>query len=54
MTSWKTTLVGILAAALQLYANGANLKSIALAVSLAGLGAVAKDHDVTGGAKPNV
>lgn len=42
-TNWKTTLVGVGAAALQLYAGGASLESAATAAGLAALGAVAKD-----------
>ncbi len=49
MKNWKTTLFGLAAAALNLFANGTNWKQVLVALGLAGLGAVAKDHNVTGG-----
>lgn len=49
MKNWKTTIAGLTGGALNLYANGTNLKSIVLALALAALGAFSKDHDVTGG-----
>lgn len=51
MRNWKTTVIGVIAAALQMYAGGMNLKSAAMAAGLAALGAVAKDHDVSGPSK---
>lgn len=51
MKSWKTTTIGFAAAVLQLMAGGMNLKSAAMAAAVAALGAMAKDHDVSG-AKP--
>lgn len=49
MKNWKTTLFGIGAAALNMFANGVNWKQILVSVGLAGLGLFAKDKDVTGG-----
>ena len=49
MKNWRTTVAGLVAAFLQLYAGGMNLKSAAAAAGLAALGAFAKDHNVTGG-----
>lgn len=51
MNNWKTTLIGLAAAFLHLYANGMNVKSAAAATAIAALGAVAKDGDVTGGTR---
>jgi hypothetical protein len=42
--NWKTTLLGLAAAFLNLLANGATPKSAAMSVALAALGAVAADH----------
>jgi hypothetical protein len=52
MKNWKTTLAGIGAGALQLFANGTNWKSVLLAASMAVLGTFAKDSNVTGGTTP--
>jgi hypothetical protein len=41
--SWKTTLLGLGLAVLNLYANGANGRQIALSIGLAGLGTLAGD-----------
>lgn len=48
MKNWKTTLLGLGAGFLHLWATGANPKSAAVAVAIGALGMVAKDHDVTG------
>lgn len=53
MKNWKTTLVGTIAGALmvglELIMHGeTNYKTVGLAVALALLGAVSKDHDKTG------
>ena len=51
LTNWKTTLCGIVAAvaiALQA-ADWTNWKTLLMAAATAGLGFVAKDHNVTGG-----
>jgi len=50
--NWKTTLVGIGVAFLNLYAQGANPKNAALSIALGVLGAVSKDFNATGGSKP--
>lgn len=47
--NWKTTLAGLLSGGLNLFANGMGWKQILLTVGLGALGAVAKDHNVTGG-----
>jgi len=47
--NWKTTLFGIGAGALNLFANGTNWKQVLVTVGLAGLGLFAKDNNVTGG-----
>jgi hypothetical protein len=47
--NWKTTVIALAAAALNLYANGVTGKQLLLSVALAAFGAVAKDHNVTGG-----
>jgi len=61
MTNYKTTIAGVLAAivlAIEPFvsANGFNLKTdwpkLAGAVLVAIFGLVAKDHDVTGGTRP--
>ncbi len=53
MRNWKTTLVGALTglgyAFLSAISTGVKPKDAAIAVGLAALGAVAKDHNVTGG-----
>ena len=49
MKNWRTTLAGLGAAFLNLYANGLTLKAAGLSVALAAIGAVAKDYNVTGG-----
>lgn len=51
MTNWKTTVAGAAAAALNMFANGANWKQILLSTAMLVFGAMAKDHDVTGGTK---
>lgn len=49
MKSWKTTLLGLIAGGLNLYAGGMNLKNTLLSLGLAALGVAAKDSGVTGG-----
>jgi len=53
LKNWKTTLFGFLAGGgylfLQQISGGVKLKDAALATGLVVLGAMAKDHDVTGG-----
>ena len=44
--------MGIGAGALNAFANGTNWKNVLLSVGFAALGLVSKDHDVTGGTKP--
>ena len=43
--NWKTTIAGLLAAALQMFANGTNWKSVLAATSVAAIGVLAKDSD---------
>lgn len=47
--NWKTTVFGLGAGALNMFANGTNWKQVLLSVGLAGLGLLSKDHNVTGG-----
>lgn len=49
MKNWKTSLFGLAAGALNLFANGANWKQVALSVGIVAVGLAAKDHNVTGG-----
>lgn len=49
MKSWRTSLLGIGAAALNLFANGTNWKEVLLSVGFAALGLAAKDSNVSGG-----
>jgi hypothetical protein len=49
MKNWKTSLAGLAAGALNLFANGHNWKQILLSVGVAGLGLFSKDYNVTGG-----
>lgn len=51
MKNWKTTLLGYVAAVLNLNQAGLNWKSVLLSVALAILGHVAKDAGVTGSEK---
>jgi hypothetical protein len=50
MKNWKTTLFGIGAGALNMFANGANWKQVLVSGALAAIGIFAKDSNVTGGA----
>lgn len=47
--NWKTSLFGIGAAALNMFANGTNWKQVLFSLGVAGLGILSKDHNVTGG-----
>lgn len=49
MKNWKTTLAGLAAAGLNLFAQGTNWKNVLVSVGLAALGTLAKDSNVTGG-----
>jgi hypothetical protein len=49
MKNWMTSLFGVGAGALNMFANGVNWKQVLVSVALAALGIVAKDHNVTGG-----
>ena len=49
MKSWKTTLLGLIAGGLNLYAGGMSLKNTLLSICIAALGVAAKDSGVTGG-----
>lgn len=49
MKNWKTTVLGLVAGFLNLYASGMNPKAAAVSVALAAFGMVAKDSNVTGG-----
>lgn len=48
MKNWKTSLAGLGAAMLNLFANGHGWKEILVSAGFAALGLVSKDHDVTG------
>lgn len=50
-TSWKTTVLGLGAGALNMLANGTNWKQVLLSLGVAALGIVSKDSDVTGGSR---
>lgn len=50
--NWRTTLVGIIIAALNLWASGASVKTVAMSIALGIFGAIAKDYNATGGSKP--
>ena len=56
MKNWKTTLIGLLTGAgyllLQSLSGGMKVRDAVLATGIAVLGAVAKDHNVTGGTTP--
>lgn len=43
--NWKTTLIGVVAAVAHLSVNGMNLKQFLVALTVAALGAAAKDHN---------
>jgi len=49
MKNWKTSLFGLGAGALNLFANGANWKQVLFSVGIAAVGVFAKDSGVTGG-----
>ncbi len=49
MKNWKTTLFGVAAGVLNLFANGAGWKQVLYSLAVAGLGILAKDFNVTGG-----
>lgn len=49
LTNWKTTLFGLGAGALNMFANGTGWKEVLLSVGLAALGIAAKDFNVSGG-----
>lgn len=51
LTSWKTSLIGLGIGFLNLLANGLTPKQAGLSLGVAILGCLAKDHDVTGGAR---
>lgn len=58
LTNWKTTLLGILAGAAQIvpafgHFGKASIPQVITGVSTFLLGLFAKDHDVTGGVRPN-
>jgi hypothetical protein len=53
LQSFKTTIVAIIVAALNLYANGVAPKQVLLSIAVGILGAVSKDYNVTGGNTPN-
>lgn len=52
MKNWKTSLFGLGAAGLNLFANGANWKQVLFSVGIAAVGVFAKDSNVTGGTIP--
>lgn len=44
LKNWKTTLAGVIAAAAQVTVNGVGWKQLLVAVAMAAVGALAKDH----------
>ncbi len=48
MKNWKTSLFGLGAGALNMFANGTNWKQVLLSVGVAGLGVFSKDFNVSG------
>jgi hypothetical protein len=52
MNNWKTTVFGLGAGVLNLFANGTNWKQVLFSVATAGLGILAKDFNVSGVTKP--
>ena len=53
LANWKTSLIGLVMAAVQLHQGGMNWKSAVVAALMAALGLAAKDSNVTGGTTPN-
>lgn len=49
MKNWRTTLAGLAAGGFNLFANGNSWKQVVMSLALAGVGLLAKDHNVTGG-----
>lgn len=47
LASWKTSLFGLGAGALNLFANGTGWKQVLLTTAFAALGVFSKDHDVS-------
>jgi hypothetical protein len=52
LKNWKTTLAGLAAGGLNMFANGTNWKQILVSLGFGALGLFAKDHNVTGGDTP--
>ena len=48
MKNWKTTLFGLGAGVLNMFANGVSWKQVLFSSGLAALGLFAKDHNVSG------
>lgn len=48
MKNWKTSLFGLGAGALNMFANGTDWKHVLVSASFMALGLFAKDHDQTG------
>lgn len=51
-TAWKTTIAGIAAGGLNMFANGTSWKQILVSVSLMFIGALAKDFNVSNSPHP--
>ena len=49
LVNWKTSLIGLVMAAVQMHQGGLNWKSAVMAALMAALGVAAKDSNVTGG-----
>ena len=49
ITNWKTSLIGVVMAAVQLHQGGMGWRNALVAALFASLGLVAKDSNVTGG-----
>ena len=49
--SWKTSIAGLAGGALTAIAGGMDWKHVLAGIAIAIIGAVSKDHDVTGGTR---
>lgn len=54
MNNFKTTFLGMLIGALNLYANGVSVKQALVSSAIIAFGTVSKDYNVTGGTKQAV
>lgn len=49
MKNWKTSVFGLGAGVLNMFANGTNWKQVLVSAAFAALGLFSKDNNVTGG-----